>query len=69
MMTKMQMFEFGARLIAWLGSFVFLTGTIWHMIQNSDSPITYSYFIFPLAVYITGFFDMIKFHKRERKNI
>jgi hypothetical protein len=64
MMVKMQMFEFWARLIVWLGAVIFLTSTVWEIIKDSDYLITYIYWIFPIASYITGFFDMWRFRKR-----
>ena len=63
----LQDLKFWARFIAWLGSFVFLTITIWEIVRSSNSLISISYWIFPIAVYITGIFDIYQL-RRERKS-
>lgn len=67
-MTKVRMFEFWARLIVWLGAVVLLTSTIWEIIKSSNSLISISYWIFPIATYITGFFDLSMFYKKIKTN-
>ncbi len=57
--------EFWARFIAWVGAFIFLTATIWEIIKSSNSLISISYWIFPIAIYITGIFDICKFYKNK----
>jgi len=63
-MGWLQDLEFWARLIAWLGAFILLTNTIWEIIRSSNSLISISYWIFPIALYITGIFDIFKFYKK-----
>ena len=64
MMTKMQEFEFWIRLIAWLCALIFITNTIWEIIDSSTFFLRYSYWIFPIATLITGFLDIWRFKKR-----
>ncbi len=54
----LQILEFWARFFAWIGAFIFLTNTIWEIIRSSNSLISIIYWIFPIAVYITGIFDI-----------
>ena len=61
---KMGKLQFWARLIAWLGAFVLLTATIWEIIKSSNSLISISYWIFPIATYITGIFDIFRSYKK-----
>ncbi len=63
-----QLLEFWARFFAWIGAFVLLTNTIWEIIRSSNSLISISYWIFPIAVYITGIIDIYKFRKAMKSN-
>ena len=60
-------FLFWARFFAWIGAFILLTNTIWEIIRSSNSLISISYWIFPIAVYITGIFDIYQFRKKMKK--
>ena len=60
--------EFWARFFAWIGAFILLTNTIWEIVRNSNSLISISYWIFPIATYITGIFDIFKFYKKMESN-
>jgi len=64
-MGWLQWLEFLARSFAWIGAFIFLTATIWEIIKSSNSLISISYWIFPVATYITGIFDICKFYKNK----
>ena len=64
----LQRLEFWARLIVWLGAVILLTSTIWEIIKSSNSLISISYWIFPIATYITGFLDMRRFGKKIKSN-
>lgn len=65
-MGWLQKLGFWARLIAWVGAFILLTATIWEIIKNSSSPISISYWIFPVATYITGIFDIFSSYKKTK---
>jgi len=64
-MGRLKFLEFWVRIVAWLCAVVFLTSTIREIIDNSNSFIRYSYWVFPAATLITGFFDMLHFHNRN----
>ncbi len=63
-MGWLQLLKFWARFIAWVGAFIFLTATIWEIIKSSNSLISISYWIFPIATYITGIFDIFSSRKK-----
>jgi hypothetical protein len=65
-MGSMQLLEFWARFFAWVGAFILLTNTIWEIIRSSNSLISISYWIFPIAVYITGIFDIYRNIKKRK---
>jgi len=67
-MGWLQGLEFWARFFAWIGAFVFLTITIWEIIRSSNSLISISYWIFPIAVYITGIFDIYHVRRKTKNN-
>ena len=67
-MGWLQDLEFWARFFAWIGAFILLTNTIWEIIRSSNSLISISYWIFPIAVYITGIFDIYQFRKKRKSN-
>ena len=59
--------EFCARFFAWIGAFILLTNTIWEIIRSSNSLISISFWIFPIAIYITGLLDLYRFSKSIKK--
>ncbi len=67
-LDEMGQLQFWARFITWVGAFVFLTNEIWEIIRSSNSLISISYWIFPIATYITGIFDIYQFRKKMKSN-
>ena len=65
-MGWLQGLEFWARFFAWVGAFILLTNTIWEIIRSSNSLISISYWIFPIAIYITGIFDIYQCRKKMK---
>lgn len=59
-----QHLELWARLVVWLGAVILLTSTIWEIIRSSNSIVSITYWIFPIATYITGGLDMYRFYKK-----
>jgi len=67
-MGWLQWLEFWARFFAWVGAFVLLTDAIWEIIGDSDSPISISLWILPVAAYATGILDMCRLGKKMKGN-
>ena len=64
----LKLLEFWARFFTWIGAFILLTNTVWEIIRSSNSLISISYWIFPIAIYITGIFDIYHFRKKMKSN-
>jgi hypothetical protein len=65
-LTKLQLFEFCVRLIAWVGVALFGLFSALRMIQifPEDAVATVFVWIFFFAIFITGFFDLRRFVDR-----
>ena len=64
----LQFLEFWARFFAWIGAFILLTNTIWEIIRSSNSLISISYWIFPIALCITGIFDIYQLREKMKSS-
>jgi len=69
-MTKCKCFEFCTRLIAWIGVALFTISTVLRItpILPEDTAILLTVFlwVFAAAIYVTGFFDMLRFRERNK---
>lgn len=63
-MTKLRLFEFWVRFIAWIGVWVLETAILWERMLEKEYPIftIIALWIIVLATYLVGIFDMFRFY-------